>query len=253
MKKISHEIVMLVAVLAWCPVFFEAQPAFSRGDLDLPAQAAPEEYGDVLISRRTETSRTVPVIFSHWVHRTGYTCRVCHVELEFFCSGGSMGGKYCETCHDGTTAFGPSEQGKESCDRCHNATAKPNRKKFSALQRKLPSSEYGNEIDWVKALKKGAIDPQSSIDGSRQVIRIDKTLRLRAEMSGISESVFPHGIHEAWLDCSNCHPELFTIKKKSTQNFSMDRIVRGEFCGVCHLKIAFPLNDCRKCHPAMRR
>jgi hypothetical protein len=26
----------------------------------------------------------------------------------------------------------------------------------------------------------------------------------------------------------------------------------GEFCGVCHMTVAFPMNDCKRCHPAMK-
>jgi hypothetical protein len=37
-------------------------------------------------------------------------------------------------------------------------------------------------------------------------------------------------------------------KKKTTKHFSMDRILKGEFCGVCHLTVVFPMNDCKRCH-----
>jgi hypothetical protein len=29
----------------------------------------------------------------------------------------------------------------------------------------------------------------------------------------------------------------------------MDFIVSGKFCGVCHLTVAFPVQDCKRCHP----
>jgi hypothetical protein len=29
----------------------------------------------------------------------------------------------------------------------------------------------------------------------------------------------------------------------------MARILKREFCGVCHLTVAFPMNDCKRCHP----
>jgi hypothetical protein len=28
----------------------------------------------------------------------------------------------------------------------------------------------------------------------------------------------------------------------------MNRILQREFCGVCHLTVAFPMNDCKRCH-----
>jgi c(7)-type cytochrome triheme protein len=51
-----------------------------------------------------------------------------------------------------------------------------------------------------------------------------------------------------WLDCNNCHPDNFNIKKKTTKHFSMERILKREFCGVCHLTVAFPMDDCKRCY-----
>ncbi len=52
--------------------------------------------------------------------------------------------------------------------------------------------------------------------------------------------------------CTSCHPELFNIKKKTTESLRMSNMIKGESCGVCHLFVAFPLDDCKKCHPNMR-
>lgn len=239
-------------------------PAFPHGDLNLPEPASPEEYGDVFMDRVSTTAKMTPVVFSHWVHRPKYTCRVCHLELEFamtaeetaiICEKGTMRGRYCSVCHNGSTAFGPRGDEGENCKRCHNANTSPNRDKFSEMIKNLPRDGYGNGVNWSKALDEGLIRPKASLsaDASSRPIRIGKTLELRAEMSGIPPAVFPHKTHEQWLDCSNCHPEIFNIKKKTTKHFSMERMLKGEFCGTCHFKIAFPLNDCRRCHPAIRR
>lgn len=234
----------------------------AQGNLDLPDLPPPVEYGDVLISRTSQSNGMVPVVFSHWVHRAKFTCRVCHRDLFFsmradetpiVCKEGKMDGAFCAVCHNGTTAFGPRAGAAKNCEKCHNASASPNREKFQALQKKLPRTEYGNGIDWTKALKTGAIKPKNSLGQVEPAIHLNRTLTLRAEMSGIPPAVFPHGVHEEWLDCSACHPELFNIKKKGTEHFSMARIVQGDFCGVCHRAVAFPLNDCKRCHPAMRR
>ena len=58
---------------------------------------------------------------------------------------------------------------------------------------------------------------------------------------------FPHMAHTKWLDCSNCHPEIF-IPKKGANNPSMDGILAGEHCGRCHDKVAFALWICERCH-----
>jgi c(7)-type cytochrome triheme protein len=70
-------------------------------------------------------------------------------------------------------------------------------------------------------------------------------------MTIIPPAVFPHKDHTVWLDCDNCHPDLFNIKKKGT-HFSMNELLNGNFCGVCHTKVAFPMDECKRCHPAMR-
>lgn len=234
--------------------------AFGEGLLQLPILPAPENYGDILISRPPQGSKVAPVIFSHWVHRVKYTCRVCHYELEFSmksndspitCNKGQINGKYCVACHDGKIAFGPRDEDGENCDRCHTSFNSAWRR-FQELRDKLPPAKFGNEIDWSAALAKDFIKPRQSLSGgTREIANIDKTLTLNAEMSGISPAVFPHKTHEQWLDCSNCHPELFNMKKKSTENLRMVNMLKGESCGICHLFVALPLNDCRKCHPKM--
>ncbi len=243
-------------------LLFDASSGRAQGNLDLPDLPSPVEYGDVLMSRTSQKEGMVPVVFSHWVHRARFTCRVCHTELFFsmaadqtqiVCREGKMDGAFCAVCHNGTAAFGPREGAVKNCAKCHNANASPNRETFQSLQKKLPRSEHGNGIDWVKALASGAIRPKKDLGQGAPAIHLNRTLTLRAELSGIPPAVFPHGAHEEWLDCSACHPELFNIKKKGTQHFSMARIVRGDFCGVCHRAVAFPLNDCKRCHPAMRR
>jgi len=50
---------------------------------------------------------------------------------------------------------------------------------------------------------------------------------------------------------AQCHPEIFNIKKKTTEDLTMEQILKGESCGVCHGKVAFPVNNCQSCHPSM--
>lgn len=237
--------------------------ASTRGNLDLPKLPSPDEYGDVVIDVTSSKNKVIPVVFSHWVHRPKYTCRVCHVELNFslkagdtgiMCGKGVITGKYCTVCHNNKTAFGPTgPEGEKNCDRCHNANASPNRDKFAEMKSKLPGAPFGNEIDWTKALTDGTIKPKNSLTNDFKPVILDKTLKLEAEMGGIPLAVFPHKIHSEWLDCEMCHPDIFNIKKKTTKHFSMWRILNNEFCGVCHLRIAFPMDDCKRCHPGMKK
>lgn len=254
MKRVAYIVVLIVGLQG---------PAFAESLLKLPFLPPPENYGDILITRTTQETDVGPVYFSHWVHRVKYTCRVCHYELEFSmrtndtpitCNKGHVDGRYCSACHDGKIAFAPRDaDGEKNCERCHTTFWGGERRKFEELKDKLPAGRFGNEIDWSAALNEGFISPSQSLSGdTMEMSNINRTLSLSAEMSGISPAVFPHKTHEQWLDCSNCHPELFNIKKKSTQSLKMVNMLKGESCGVCHLLVAFPLDDCRKCHPKMR-
>lgn len=221
----------------------------------LPPLPPPEEYGNILIDRTSARNGVKPVTFSHWIHRRKHTCRVCHGELEFIMKLGSTeiseaangAGKFCGACHDGKAAFG-----QEQCRKCHNGEIGYGREKFSELLG-LPKTGYGNKINWVKALRKGMIKPTTYLRTSPVDIQLDKTLLLQAEMNLIPPAIFPHKAHTEWLDCNSCHPDIFNIKKKTTKHFSMHYILNGEFCGVCHMKVAFPIDDCRRCHPAMEQ
>ena len=250
------------SVLFSIVLFILPLQVYSGGDLNLPELPAPIEYGNVLINRLSGEKDVSPVVFSHWSHRQSHTCRVCHMELEFsmkandsgiICNNGTLTGKYCTVCHDGKTAFAPRGKDGDNCGRCHNAFAGPNQERFAELKKKLPSAKFGNELDWTKALTNGSIKPKKSLDKDFSLLTLDRSLTLEAEMSGIPPAVFPHKIHSDWLDCNMCHPDIFNIKKKTTKHFSMGRILNKEFCGVCHLNVAFPLNDCKRCHPTMRR
>jgi c(7)-type cytochrome triheme protein len=84
-------------------------------------------------------------------------------------------------------------------------------------------------------------------------ISFDKELILESEWHNIPNAVFPHKAHTAWLDCNNCHPDPFNIKKKTTKHFEMRFILEGQFCGVCHMTVAFPMQDCKRCHPTVAK
>jgi c(7)-type cytochrome triheme protein len=244
--------VLICAFFSFIPV------AASGGPWDLPHPPPADEYGNLLINRTSEKNGVKPAAFSHWVHRRKHTCRVCHFELEFnmkvntteITEAANRSGKYCGAggCHDGKITFGHDNP---NCERCHNGNRGYGKERFSEVS-KLPKTKFGNRINWVRALKKGMIAPLDHLEVKPSAeINFNESLLLRAEWNGIPPAVFPHKAHIQWLDCNNCHPEIFNIKKKTTKHFSMERILRGEFCGVCHLNVAFPMNDCRRCHPEM--
>jgi len=111
----------------------------------------------------------------------------------------------------------------------------------------LDKSTSGNRIDWVKSLNNGKIAPRyDRIDETKKPFVMDLNI-VREVKGSMPNVVYPHKEHTQWLDCSNCHPDIF-IPKKGANQISMASILMGEKCGVCHGKVAFPVSDCRKCH-----
>ena len=80
--------------------------------------------GDIVMNRRSTQAGMSPVLFRHWQHRTRYKCFVCHPDMfEMRAAANDIsldairGGRFCGTCHDGTTAFAV---GFDTCRTCHS-------------------------------------------------------------------------------------------------------------------------------------
>ena len=229
----------------------------------MPPNGTPEKYGNVVMRKRSKKAGMPPAVFPHWLHRARYTCSVCHVELELAMRGGSNGisrtgclsGKYCGACHDGKTAFTVKDDGgKKECHRCHLQDATPLDSKFSQFAATLPVSGYGNKIDWQAALRQMKFLPENSLAGNKTTPPLPNALRKPLVLGagyGRNAVTFSHEEHNAEMDCTMCHPEIFNIKMKGTQFFSMETNIYGQYCGACHMRVAFPMNDCRRCHPGM--
>lgn len=111
----------------------------------------------------------------------------------------------------------------------------------------LPRGNSGNKVDWVKALRGKQIEPRSDRENpnvNKQVMDLDIIREVKGSMPDV---VYPHKQHTEWLDCGQCHPKLFT-PKKGANPISMASILMGQYCGVCHGKVAFPVSECSKCH-----
>jgi c(7)-type cytochrome triheme protein len=233
-------------------------PAAAWGQYAFPPPPPPEEYGNLLIRRGSADLDIQPVSFSHWVHRQKHTCRVCHFELQFnmevntteITEAANRAGMFCGACHDGKELFGHTEE--EDCEKCHNGDLRRGSERLWLLWR-LPESRYGNQIDWVAALENGWIKPVPQLwDNPSQGMGFENVLELESKWANAPSAIFPHDKHIAWLDCNDCHPYIFNIKKKFTKGFRMTKNIKGEFCGVCHNNVAFPLTDCVRCHTSMQ-
>jgi c(7)-type cytochrome triheme protein len=232
-----------------------------QGFFDLPPLPSPHEYGNVTIDRGSLAAGEKAVVFSHWSHRTAYTCRVCHFELDFVMAANAseiteaanQRGEFCGACHDSETAFGHTE---DNCAKCHVGRESGGHKKFKQLRKslKLPMADYGNKVDWVAALEMGLIEPRNSIlDPKFEPIPFNESFEVPAAWTLIPPADFSHNVHLKWLECSNCHPDVFKIQKKATEHFLMEHILDGKFCGACHMTVAFPLDNCKRCHPGMKK
>lgn len=251
-NKLKMPLLLFLVLVA---LLIEPEQASARKFWNLPLLPEPHEYGDILIDRLSTRKEVKPVLFSHWSHRTKYTCRVCHWELDFAFKTGESGitesgnrkGLYCGTCHDGTVAFGHTEN---NCQRCHSGSKKSDPSEFTELRYNLSKNNFGNKINWVTAIRNGQINPVYSIfKPEEKPLNFRKRLELQAEWLYVPPAYFSHDVHVQWLDCGNCHPDIFNIKKKTTNHFRMNYILEDKFCGVCHLRVAFPLDNCSRCHP----
>lgn len=115
---------------------------------------------------------------------------------------------------------------------------------------KLAPDAAGNMVRWPEALDKGQINPRDSLrpDTKVRVLDLDILMNLKGGMPIVR---FPHRQHTLWLDCSNCHEELFKSKIGANE-ISMFQILAGEQCGLCHGAVAFPLTECGRCHSVVR-
>lgn len=110
----------------------------------------------------------------------------------------------------------------------------------------LPADKRG-AIDWMKALRSGAITPRADLNGSQRsaVLDLDVILKNTKEMPYVK---FPHNSHTEWLACSNCHDKIF-VPKAGANPITMEKIFRGEYCGACHDRVAFITHySCERCH-----
>lgn len=112
--------------------------------------------------------------------------------------------------------------------------------------RGLPLDRHG-AVDWVRALRSGAIAPRATLDGGAATgpLELDIIMKNTKAMPHVR---FPHRAHTEWLACSNCHDGLF-VPKAGANAVSMDAIFRGQFCGACHGRVAFITHlACERCH-----
>jgi c(7)-type cytochrome triheme protein len=103
-----------------------------------------------------------------------------------------------------------------------------------------------NEVDWVKTLDQGLIEPRADLKGETKMTTMDKDILMK-NTQFMPWVRFPHMAHTKWLACENCHPRIF-IPQEDANPISMNKVLSGEYCGICHDKVAFSLFICERCH-----
>ena len=105
-------------------------------------------------------------------------------------------------------------------------------------------------VDWVKAIREGYINPRRSLSGDEYggEMMLETDMDIIMKQTAYMPNVrFPHLAHTEWLTCNLCHPKIF-IPQYEANPVSMEKILKGEFCGRCHDKVSFALWTCERCH-----
>lgn len=102
------------------------------------------------------------------------------------------------------------------------------------------------QVDWSKALAQKLIEPRADLSGEGKMEVMDLNIIMRGTRS-MPYVRFPHKAHTEWLDCGNCHPAIF-VPSAGANPMDMGQVLGGEYCGICHDRVAFSLFVCERCH-----
>ena len=227
---------------------------------------APSEYGKVILDSSSSVGPGA-VVFDHWLHRSKFTCRLCHVDIGFAMQAKATGitaatnreGFHCGACHDGNKMFGgktifaacSDSTNDLQCSRCHSLGKKGVRKyEYREFTARFPKGVLG--VNWEEAQRSGVINPVDFVEGlsvKKAPMKNREDFTVKSGYAWVHPIGFSHEKHAIWNGCELCHPEIFPTAQKETIHYSMLSNIEGRFCGACHGKVAFPLNNCQACHP----
>lgn len=261
----SRTIITVILILMCAMV----STAFAEGGVR-KVRPRPYLYGSVVMATTSVAAKVPSVAFDHWSHRNRFTCRLCHIDLNFAMTTGDTRvraadnerGTFCGACHNGQMKFGEKplfaacrsggNPTAEPCTRCHAPAESPQREqRFLAFSAGLPRERLGNGIDWEKSEVEGKIRLTDSLEGisvKRKPLGVRENLDLTAKLEGMPEIIFSHKKHTNWSGCELCHPDIFIGVKQGTTRYTMVDLFGGRYCGACHDKVAFPQSDCQRCH-----
>ena len=226
---------------------------------------SPPNYGRVMIDKYSSKAGLGPVVFDHWLHRAKFTCRLCHVDIGFAMQANATDikastnrqGFHCGACHDGKRSIegkmifaSCSEAAPNSqCARCHSRENSARQYDYDSFTAKFPKNAYG--VDWEETEAIGLIKPIDSLAGisiKKPPLKSQADFAIQARVSWVSDIIFSHKKHAVWNGCEVCHPDIFPAAQKGVVRYTMFHLSSGEYCGVCHGKVAFPTMACSGCH-----
>jgi c(7)-type cytochrome triheme protein len=202
--------------------------------------------------------------FRHAPHTRWLACGSCHPAPFPLAAGSSRptvtmatirDGQACGTCH-GRVTFGVDT----ACHACHPGIPATDTWRPPAPAAPLESLRSWKEVearlpvkaetpDWTEALNRGLFAPQSR-PGQAPLELLDLDVeRLPKDLDDDMKVVFSHATHTVLHACDTCHPAPFEAQAGATP-MTMEQLDKGELCGVCHGKVAFPVSACGRCHPA---
>lgn len=77
----------------------------------------------------------------------------------------------------------------------------------------------------------------------------DVVLNKRAEAEGVRPVIYPHWFHRIRFRCKVCHSELGFKMRAGANDVTMEDIIDGKFCGMCHNgDVAWSVENCDLCH-----
>lgn len=231
-----------------------------------PSPADPEQAVlDLDVELASSSDKLFGVTFSHGAHTPWLACVSCHPAIfplrqakpTVITMAKIQAGQYCGVCH-GRVAFSTGRD----CSRCHTKnlpaaewrSPEPRKpievaKNWDEAAKLLPVAD--GVVDWSKALSQGVIAPRAGVDPkSEDQVVLPLDVELVPAAGDMFKAIFPHKTHTEWLGCPNCHTAIFQMAK-GADPMTMEKINAGQYCGVCHGKVAFPATICGRCHPAL--
>ncbi|MDH5784216.1 MAG: hypothetical protein OEZ16_01240 [Chromatiales bacterium] len=109
----------------------------------------------------------------------------------------------------------------------------------------LPVDQNG-KTDWVRSIQNGYIQPRTGLTGKEAMKELELEIVMKNTAS-MPHVMFSHSVHTQWLTCSSCHSRIF-LPQIGANFITEKRIKAGEYCGVCHGKVAFSTEQCERCH-----